>query len=214
MIEKKPLPRRITDRESRYRSILEAYPDAFSSTVVDLGCDVRHLEKLARPPRFVGVSRESSADIVHDLENLPYPFEDREFDTVVCLDVLEHLENIHGAAAELFRIANKRVIITLPNPIDHILAVYLFRKRYSPDQWTKFYSLTEQPLKDRHRWFFSETEADRFLLFMAGRANFIPGRCFHHRLNWKSRIMGRMLKIAAGHDVFGKWTLAYEFIRA
>jgi SAM-dependent methyltransferase len=212
-IPKQPLPQPILDRESRYKTILAAYPDGFSGSVLDLGCDVRHLERLARPARYVGVGLEPGSTLVHNLESTPYPFDDASFETVVCLDVLEHLEEMHAATAEIFRIASKRVVLTLPNAIDHILAAYLFRRRYRKEQWTKFYSLTAEPPADRHRWFFSEEEADRFLLAQAAKRGFSPGRCHHHRLGLKSHLMALAFGLLAGNDGFGKWTLVYEFVR-
>ena len=33
-------------------------------------------------------------DVVHDIEKLPLPFKDSEFDEILCQDVLEHIEYI------------------------------------------------------------------------------------------------------------------------
>ena len=41
-------------------------------------------------------------------------FEDNSFDTVVCMEVLEHLLDPQKALKELVRISRKRVIITVP----------------------------------------------------------------------------------------------------
>jgi ubiquinone/menaquinone biosynthesis C-methylase UbiE len=42
------------------------------------------------------------------------PFQDECFDLVIGAEVLEHLENPGAGLAELFRVAKKRVMITLP----------------------------------------------------------------------------------------------------
>lgn len=42
-------------------------------------------------------------DIVHDLNQTPYPIPDNTFDLVVCLHVLEHVQNLVGATTELWR---------------------------------------------------------------------------------------------------------------
>lgn len=48
-------------------------------------------------------------------EGLPHlPYEDASFDTVICSDVLEHIGPHKQAFVELFRIARKKVIITVP----------------------------------------------------------------------------------------------------
>jgi 2-polyprenyl-3-methyl-5-hydroxy-6-metoxy-1,4-benzoquinol methylase len=54
------------------------------------------------------------------------PFDDRSFDTVTLLEILEHLERPHAAVGEALRVARQRVIITVPakgymtNTVGHI----------------------------------------------------------------------------------------------
>ena len=45
----------------------------------------------------------AGVDIVHDIEKLPLPFHDQEFDEILCQDVLEHVEYI-PALKDLHRI--------------------------------------------------------------------------------------------------------------
>lgn len=47
-----------------------------------------------------------------DIRSLP--FKDREFDTVIATEVLEHLANPGTGLAELCRVAKKRIIFSLP----------------------------------------------------------------------------------------------------
>ncbi|GBD02044.1 putative methyltransferase YcgJ [bacterium HR18] len=47
-----------------------------------------------------------------DIYGLPFP--DRAFDTVVCSEVLEHLEDPESAIAELKRVARRYVVLTVP----------------------------------------------------------------------------------------------------
>lgn len=42
------------------------------------------------------------------------PFSDNSFDTVLCSEVLEHLDNTERAVAELKRVARRHVLITVP----------------------------------------------------------------------------------------------------
>ena len=42
-------------------------------------------------------------DIVHDIEDLPFPFENEEFDEILCQDILEHVDYIK-VIRELYRI--------------------------------------------------------------------------------------------------------------
>ena len=43
------------------------------------------------------------------------PFNDRSFDTVLILEVIEHVASIEAVLAEAFRVARKNVLITVPN---------------------------------------------------------------------------------------------------
>ena len=48
-------------------------------------------------------------------EGLPkLPYSDNSFDTVICSDVLEHIEPHEEALAELLRVAKHKIIITVP----------------------------------------------------------------------------------------------------
>ena len=57
------------------------------------------------------------ADIVHDLEILPYPIRDNEYDVVEADHVLEHLRDPFGVMQELHRItkAGGTIIIRVPH---------------------------------------------------------------------------------------------------
>jgi len=56
-------------------------------------------------------------DRLHDLDILPYPFSDGEFDLIEADHVLEHLNNVFAVMKELHRIANDggEVIIRVPH---------------------------------------------------------------------------------------------------
>ena len=55
-------------------------------------------------------------DIVHDLDVFPYPIESGQFDRIIAMDVLEHLENFVQAIEEIHRVSRHgaEVIITGP----------------------------------------------------------------------------------------------------
>lgn len=103
-----------------------------------------------------------------DLEKEGIPFPDNSFDCVLCLDVLEHLENIHQVFDELCRVTRRYVVISLPNPWADFYNMLRFGD-YRPGQPTKFYGLPVEPPDDRHKWFFSSEEAEKFILYRAGK---------------------------------------------
>ena len=87
--------------------------------VLDLGCGNR------KRPGAVGidVNPRSAADVVHDLNDFPYPFPDSEFDEIYVDNVLEHLDDVIKVLEELHRIGN-------PGALVKIIVPY-FRSRYA-----------------------------------------------------------------------------------
>ena len=55
-------------------------------------------------------------DIKHNLENLPYPFKDSEFDYILMDNVLEHLEDKIKIIEELHRISKPNAVIEIYVP--------------------------------------------------------------------------------------------------
>lgn len=84
--------------------------------VLDVGCGVGHFYFLyphkEKVTNFDFVDRGVPNFYQGDITKMP--FEDGAFDTVVCSDVIEHLEHhIHlKAVDEIFRVAKKRVILS------------------------------------------------------------------------------------------------------
>ena len=80
--------------------------------VLDVGCGSNKrrgavgMDKLDLP----------GVDVVHDVEQLPWPLEDDSFDEIHCLHVLEHVADISGVMDELHRVtrAGGRVSIVVP----------------------------------------------------------------------------------------------------
>lgn len=103
-----------------------------------------------------------------DLEE-PLPFADRAYDWVVALDVLEHVDRIHPAVAELLRVAGRGCVLSLPN-----LASWPHRLRFlrSGRLSTAKYELPADPPADRHRWLVHLRDADRFVAAAAEREGF------------------------------------------
>ncbi len=81
-------------------------------TFLDVGCGRRKL------PGSIGIDadRGSLADVFHDLESYPWPFEDNSFDLILLSHVLEHLSDTGKTMQELHRIAKPggRIVIQVP----------------------------------------------------------------------------------------------------
>ncbi|HET6568349.1 MAG TPA: class I SAM-dependent methyltransferase [Rhodothermales bacterium] len=98
-------------------------------SVLDAGCGEGHTVKYLaeRNPDLkltgvdvsegaVGFAQEQLGDRARFRAGSVYklPFSDRSFDTVVCSEVLEHLDEPERAVAELKRVARNAVVITVP----------------------------------------------------------------------------------------------------
>jgi SAM-dependent methyltransferase len=160
---------RYKDRETKaqyvwlkYREILEG------KRILDVGADKGYLRQhLDTASTYLGVGLGDGPDRKVDLESGRLPFEDNSFDCVLCLDVLEHLEKIHAIFDELCRVTKAYVIISLPNPLGTLYTL-LQQGDYRPGEFMKFYGLPLDPPPDRHRWFFSYEDAEKFVIHRAG----------------------------------------------
>lgn len=80
--------------------------------VLDLGCGTRKREGVTR----VDVNPRVEPDVLHDLDVVPYPFPDDEFDAIYCHDVLEHLSDVPRVMQELYRILRDQGMLYVSGP--------------------------------------------------------------------------------------------------
>lgn len=59
---------------------------------------------------------DTHPDIVHDLDNVPWPFENDMFGAIYCIDVIEHLKDIVKTMEEIHRIAREGARVHLATP--------------------------------------------------------------------------------------------------
>ena len=113
-------------------------------SVLDVGCGPHGLSIVAPLASFAGVDVEFPAPVAAGMTAFrnvpgPLPFADAAFDTVVCLDVLEHVPPADRASfvADLARVAARRVLIACPSDeggwIDaHLRSAYAARGIRAP----------------------------------------------------------------------------------
>ncbi len=80
--------------------------------ILDVGCGSNKYEGaigLDHNPR-------TAADVIHDLGEVPYPFEDNEFDLIVSRHVVEHIPDVMAFITELYRITKPGGRIKLVTP--------------------------------------------------------------------------------------------------
>lgn len=117
---------------------------------------------LASSYQFRRPVANTTPDAVVDLERGELPFDDQVFDTVICTDVLEHIDNIYRVHDELFRVARRYVIISLPNNWPNLFGSFLIGRNITHRAG---YGLTPRPKPhgQRHKYFFNFEEACDFL---------------------------------------------------
>lgn len=162
-----------TDRESKLKFVAEKYQNILKGRVLDIGADQMYLKKYLAPDvEYVGTGLGDHPDqIVVDLEKTKLPFEEKSFDCVMCLDVLEHIETIHDVFDQICKISKEWVLISLPNPWSDLFYV-LTHGPYKPGKNTKYYGLPVEKELDRHKWFFSGSEANEFVINRGKKAGF------------------------------------------
>lgn len=124
-------------------AVTSLYNEAKPATVLEIGCGegklIQHLIENARqPPEKVTACDLSLDRIVDDLNPIikfqqasiyELPFDDDQFDLVVCCEVMEHLEAPEDGLSELSRIAKQAVLLSAPwEPVWRIMN--LMRGRY------------------------------------------------------------------------------------
>lgn len=148
-------------REERAAYTCKKYGKFLQERILDVGCGDAHLKALVGS-EYIGIDITGKPDVIFDLEQGKLPFKDNSFDCVVCTDVLEHLEKIHGMFFELARVTRKYVIISLPNNWNPFI-----KKILKGESDLKFYGLPVEKPKDRHKWFFNYEEAKNFIYGVA-----------------------------------------------
>jgi predicted SAM-dependent methyltransferase len=80
-----------------------------------LGAGTKRYESFA-DCTTVDINPRTNPTVVHNLNRMPYPFEDDVFDIIVLEHVLEHLDDVVAVMEELHRIARPqaKLIITVP----------------------------------------------------------------------------------------------------
>ena len=80
--------------------------------ILDLGCGNK------KRPGAIGVDRNerTQADIIHDLNHFPYPFEDSSFDEIYLDNTLEHLDDVMRVMEEVYRICSPGGVVKVIVP--------------------------------------------------------------------------------------------------
>jgi SAM-dependent methyltransferase len=156
-----------------------------TDSVLDVGCRGRELRDYLPPnASYVGMDLVEPADVIASAEE-SLPFEDASFDSVVFADVLEHLNDPHGALDEAMRVARKSIVILLPNLFTLFFRLhYLARGRMPSEK----YAFDAHRKLDRHRWLMNFEQAAAFTHGRAELTNWNVAREFAYNRPFRRRL--------------------------
>jgi|SRR6185295_885204 len=107
-----------------YRAFVRFALQYAGDSILDLGCGygAYGLALAAAGRQSVGCDVNMSYLASASSSGLPVvavdsvlPFPDRSFDTVILLEVIEHVPELEGILREAFRVARRNVLVTVPN---------------------------------------------------------------------------------------------------
>jgi SAM-dependent methyltransferase len=188
-----------SSREEKAQYVWSNYSYALQGKILDVGADAGHLRKLLPAGvEYKMMGLEPNHDYICNLEN-PLPLESESFDTVLCFDVLEHIENIHQLFSELCRVTRKWLIIAVPNPWNDFMMM-LLNGNYTKDHGLKFHHLPVSRPADRHRWFYSLSEMKAFILANGQNAGLTAESFQYIRPSWKARSVLKVVLTPVKHE--------------
>lgn len=113
-----------------FKKIKDISPTEETGNVLEVGCgagySLVHLQKYYDTkvsfsacdidPELVRLAKEKNPNVMCEVGSIyDLPYKDKSFDTVYCLEVMEHLEDPKKALEELARVTRKNIIISTPN---------------------------------------------------------------------------------------------------
>jgi SAM-dependent methyltransferase len=138
-------------------------------TLLDVGCRGCELKEYVKDlVQYRGIdlfqNSEGTVDFVLNIEK-GLPMEDKSYDFVVALDLVEHLDDFQKGLEELLRVTRSYLIVMLPNlAYAPIRKEFLLRGSFSrlTDKYDLIYEKGGKG-EDRHRWLTVLSQMDRYM---------------------------------------------------
>jgi predicted SAM-dependent methyltransferase len=153
--------------------------------ILDVGCGT----KKKKGAIGIDFNSQTDADVIHNLEIFPYPFNDNEFDKIYCDNVIEHLNDVIRTMEELWRISK-------PGGTIEIVVPY-FRSKYAAIDPTHKHSFTVESLSyfdPNHHFFQRYKYSDKRLI--------VENVSFDVGYEHKSFLMKKFVKFCNKHIHF------------
>jgi 2-polyprenyl-3-methyl-5-hydroxy-6-metoxy-1,4-benzoquinol methylase len=99
------------NRKEKQKYVWHKYKSILKGKILDVGADKGHLGKYIKNKHtYKTAGLEPHHQIKANFEE-PLPIKSMTYDCVLCLDVLEHIENIHQLFDELCRVTKKYLLL-------------------------------------------------------------------------------------------------------
>lgn len=92
-----------------------SFPDASplaSRDVLNLGCGRKHIKGAVN----LDITPDTSPDVVHDLNQRPWPLPSNHFREVLAADVIEHLDDVIASMEEIHRVCRPGAVVKISVP--------------------------------------------------------------------------------------------------
>lgn len=179
------------------------------NSIINLGSGGKnYLKKLKKNIKVIDVDISGEVDIKLNLEKKKIPFKKNSFDMSVALDTLEHLDNFHEVFEELKRVSKKYIIISLPNCFDVFFKIFFNRRPKDFNQngfYNKFYGIPINKPIDRHKWFFTVDDIERFFILKSKKDNYQVKFLFPKYKSIKSKILNFFLSGRLSKNILTKY---------
>lgn len=105
-----------SNRAEKAAVVAKLFCFALHEPLLNVGCDRKNMKHyLPEGFDYTGLDAGPEADVRINLDREPIPFENGSFSTVVCTDVLEHLDSFHHVFNRLVDLSSHYVVLSLPN---------------------------------------------------------------------------------------------------
>ncbi len=98
----------------------------------------------------VDINLDSVADVIWNLEEVPWPFKNDEFEEVLCFHAFEHFQNRLTAMEEIHRVSKNGALLHISGPHFSSVTFYSDITHQFPFSWRMFDFILEESKIDRH----------------------------------------------------------------
>lgn len=133
-----PAMKKTRESDSKTQGTMTTENPEQPKKVLNLGCGRRKMAGAVNVDFFA-----EEADVRHNLDTFPYPFNDEEFDEIHAWNVIEHLKDTISVMNELHRIAKKDALVHIRVPHFRSACLYEDITHQRGFAWRSFDIFTE-----------------------------------------------------------------------